>query len=130
MLWSIKLIFVINFLLVNQIGYAEVATNLCWKIKCQYRHKKINVILSWIWRVWKPMSNWTDVNFTNHTIYVHCCENRRCTTWSERLMCFRANRFEESSDCFTKNVYWRIFDFSCFKTLIARQEATNLPSFC
>ena len=85
MFWSMKLVFIIHFQLVNQIGYAEIVTNLCWKTKCQCRHKNIKRTLS---RVWKPMSNWSDVNFTHHFIHVHCCKNERCLTLSERAMCF------------------------------------------
>ena len=66
--------------------------------------------------------------------YVHCWKSERCTTWAERAMCFSTNRFEESSDHLTKIVWWRIFDFSCFKTSIVWRECslqtTNSPSFC
>ena len=31
-------------------------------------------------------------------------KNERCTTWSERAMCFSTSRFEERSDHFTKIV--------------------------
>ena len=61
------------------------------------------------------------VNFSNHTIYVFCCNNEGARqTW--RIMFFGANRLEKNPNHFAKVMWWRILDFSFFKTSIDWQE--------
>lgn len=100
--------------MIRSINLIEITNALKSNWICKSFHKPVKIKMSMKQRTWKFVLNsvsWMGcVNFTNHNIYIHCCQNTRCPAWT---MCFSTNR-SESLNHITKNMWWQVLDFSWF----------------